>query len=78
MKVDYFFGIVNQDPSDYKSNRLHVDIFKFCFHSLEAYSIDSSKLVGTSPEVLNFNRLLLKFNWFSPSSCIWNPRYVDK
>ena len=26
-----FLGIVGQDPSDSKSSRLHVDIFRFCF-----------------------------------------------
>ena len=26
-----FSGIVDQDPSNSKSNRLHVDIFRFCF-----------------------------------------------
>ena len=26
-----FLGIVAQDPSDSKSNQLHVDIFQFCF-----------------------------------------------
>ena len=42
-------GIVGQDPSDCKSNRLHVDIFRLCFHSFEVYSIDSSKMiVGSS------------------------------
>ena len=25
-----FSGIVGQDPSDFKSNQLHVDIFRFC------------------------------------------------
>ena len=40
-----FLGIiVSQDPSDSKSNLLHVDIFRFCFHSFEkVYSLDSSK-----------------------------------
>ena len=33
---------VGQDPSDSKSNRLHVDIVRFCFHSFGVYSIDSS------------------------------------
>ena len=36
-----FLSIVGQDLSDSKSNRLHVDIFRFCFHSFEVYSIDS-------------------------------------
>ena len=42
-----FLGIVGQDPSeDSSSNQLHVDIFRFCFHSFEVYSIDSSKMIG--------------------------------
>jgi hypothetical protein len=59
-------GIVGQDPSDSKSNRLHVDIFRLCFHSFEVYfSIDSSKTIGNTPEVSNFNRwLFLKLNRF--------------
>ena len=36
------FLAVSQDPSDSKSSRSHVDIFWFCFHSFEVYSIDSS------------------------------------
>jgi hypothetical protein len=52
-------GIVNQDPSDSKSNRLDVDIFQFCFHSFEVYSIDSSKMMGNFVEVSNFNQLFL-------------------
>ena len=26
-----FLSIIGQDPSDSKSNQLHVDIFRFCF-----------------------------------------------
>ena len=45
-----FLGIVGQDPSDSKSNRLHVDIFQFFFHSFEVYSsIDYFKMIGNSP-----------------------------
>ena len=29
------FGMVSQDPSDSKSNRLHVQIFQFCFIHLK-------------------------------------------
>ena len=52
-----FLGILGQDPSDSKSNRLHVDIISqlCCFHSFGAYSIDSSK-------VSNVNQLFLKLN----------------
>ena len=59
-----FLGIVGQDPSDSKSTRLHVDIFWFCFHSFKVYFVDSSKMIGNSPEVSNFNRLFLKLNRF--------------
>jgi hypothetical protein len=33
------------------------DIFRFCFHSFEEVysSIDSSRMIGNSPEVFNFN-----------------------
>ena len=59
-----FLGMVGQDPSDSESNRLHVDIFWFCFHTSEVYSIDSSKMICKFPAVLNFNRLFLKLNRF--------------
>ena len=62
-----FLGIVGQDPSDSKSNRLHIDIFRCCFHSFESFevcSIDSSKMISNSPEVSNFNQLFLKLNRF--------------
>ena len=45
-----FLGIVGQGPSDSRSNRLHVDIFRFCFHSFEVYFIDSSRMIGNSPK----------------------------
>ena len=55
-----FLGIVvGQDPSDSKSNWLHVDIVRFCcFHSFEVYSIDFSKMIGKFPEVLNFQPVM--------------------
>ena len=57
---------VGQDPSDSKSNRLHVHIFRFCFfYSFEVYSIDSSILIGKFLEVSNFNRLFLKLMGWS-------------
>ena len=45
-----FLGIGGHDPSDFKSNRLHVDILRF-----RIISIDSSKMIGNSPEVSNYN-----------------------
>ena len=66
------WGIVGQDPSDSKSNWLHVDIFQFCFHSFEVYSsIDSSKVIGNSAEVSNFNLLFLN----SIGSSVSNRRF---
>jgi len=54
-----FLGLVDHDHSDSKSSR-------FCFHSFEVYSsIDSSNMIGNSPEVSNFNQwLFLKLNRF--------------
>ena len=51
-------SIVSQDPSDSKSNRLHVDIFRFFSYSFEVYSIDSSQLVGDSPESLQLQPVI--------------------
>ena len=51
-------GIVGPDPSDSKSKWLHVDIIRFFFHPLEANCIDSSKMIGNSPEASNFNRFI--------------------
>ena len=62
--VRKFLGIVGQDPSDSKSNWLHVGIFWLFFHSFEVYSIDSSKMIGNSPKVLNFNQLFVELNRF--------------
>ena len=59
-----FLGINGQDPSDSKSNHLHVNIFHFCFHSFETDSTNSSKMISKFPKVLNFNRLFLKLNRF--------------
>ena len=36
----------------------------FFVYSFEVYSIDSSKMIGNSLEVSNFNRLFLKLNRF--------------
>ena len=56
---------VGQDPSDSKSSRLHVDIFRFwCFHSFKVYSVNFSKTIGNPTEVSNFNELFLKLNRF--------------
>ena len=53
-----FLGIVGQDPSDSKSNWLHVHIFPVLLYSFEVWSIDSSKMIGKFLEVLNFNRFI--------------------
>jgi hypothetical protein len=58
------FGITSQDPSVAKSSRLHVDIFRFSFIKIGVNAINSSKMIGNFPAVLNFNRLFLKLNQF--------------
>ena len=50
-------GIIGQNPSVSKSNRLHVVIFRFFFIKFEVYSINSSKMMGNSPEALNYTQL---------------------
>ena len=64
-----FLGIVGQDPSDSKFNRLHVDTFRFFF---EVCSIDSSKLLGNSPECRTSTGIFLK----SADSSVTNRRAV--
>ena len=68
-----FLSIVGQDPSDSKSNRLHVGIFQFGFHSFEVYSTESFKKIGNPLEVSNFNRLFLNR---STGSCVNNRRFI--
>ena len=57
---------LGQGPRDSKSSRLHVEvIFRFCFHSFEVYCcVDSSRMIGNSLKVSNFNRLFLKLHRF--------------
>ena len=64
-EVSFWAYRVGQDPSDSEPKRLHVDIFRFCFHSFkEVYCKDSSKMIGNAPEVSNFDRLFLKLHRF--------------
>ena len=66
MPGKFFKGIDSQDPSDSKSNWLQVDIFRFCFHSFQMYSLDPSKTIGKFCEALNVNRLFLNWTgWFA-------------
>ena len=50
------------DPSDIKSNRLHVGTSQFCFHSFEVHSIGSSKTSG------NFLKSWTSTGYFSNST----------
>ena len=60
-----FLGIGGQDPCDSRFNRLHVDIFRYFFHSCKVYFIDSSKMIGKFPEdLMNFNRFCLELKRF--------------
>ena len=64
-EVSFLAYRVGQFPSDSKSNRLvtcsHLPVL---LNSFEVNFIDSSKMIGNSLEVLNFNRLFLKLNRF--------------
>ena len=50
-----FLGIVGQDPSDSKSNRLHVLVLLYSF---EVYSIDPSKMIDNSPRSLKLQPIV--------------------
>ena len=47
-------GIFGHNSRVSKSKWLHVLIFWFFLHKSEVYSVDSSKVFGYFPEVLNF------------------------
>ena len=58
-------GIVGQDPSDSKSQPVTCSHRPVLLYSVEVYYyIDSSKTIGNSPEVSNFNWLFLKLSRF--------------
>ena len=59
-----FLGITGWNASIYKSNWLLVHILRLSFIKFGVYSIDSSKMIGNFPVVVNFNRLFLKLNRF--------------
>ena len=72
-----FRSIVGQDPSDSKSNRLHVDIFRFFFHSFVVHSTDYSKVIGKFPQVFNQgSERLLGVTGGDPSVCKSNRLHV--
>jgi hypothetical protein len=53
------------DPMVCKSNRFHVDIFRFISSNLRYVPyIPPSEMIGEFPEVLNFNRIFLELNRF--------------
>ena len=56
-----FLGIIGQHPCVSNSNLLHVDMFWYFFI---IWGIDAFKVMGNFPDVLSFNRLFLKVNWF--------------
>jgi hypothetical protein len=55
-------GMIGWNPSVCESNRLHVDILRYSFVEFKVYSINSYKMIGKFPAVLNFNQLFLKLN----------------
>ena len=64
------FGITGREPSVSKPKQLHVVIFwRICFLNIWSIWICFSKMIGSFRRVLNFDRLFLKLNRFSPSNC---------
>ena len=59
-----FLGIIGQNPSVSKSNRLLILIFGVFIYYIEVCSIDSHLMMGSFPEALNFNWLFFKLNRF--------------
>ena len=59
-----FLGIIGPNPSVSKSNQLHVGIFSFFFIDLRHILYIPLTWLVIFFEVLNFNRLFLKLNWF--------------
>jgi hypothetical protein len=59
-----FLGIIGKYPTPSKSNHLHVDIFQNFLSWIGVHSLNSSQMIGNCPEVLNFNMIFLKLNWF--------------
>ena len=59
---------ISQNPSVFFPSStvdiIHVAIFRFFFIKFEVYSWSSSKMMGNSPEVSSFNRLLLRLHQF--------------
>ena len=56
-------GITSRGPVVSKSKQWHFVIFQV-FLLIEGCFIDSSEMRGNFSEVLNFNWLILKLNWF--------------
>ena len=65
--------IIGRDPSESKSNRLHVVIFLFLSSIIEIQSIDSSKMVCNFLAILIFNRSFLN----STDSSVINGRRLS-
>ena len=56
--------MINQNLSVSKSNQFHVVIFRGLFINFDVYTIDSSRMMHNSFEVLKSNWLFLKLKWF--------------
>ena len=59
-----FLGITGRDPSVCKSNRLHCSHPPVFLYKNGVCSINSSRMIGKFPAVLNFNRLFLRLDRF--------------
>ena len=53
-------GVIGQNPSASKSNRLNVVNLRVGFYWFEVNCIDTSRMIGNFPKVSNFNQLFFK------------------
>jgi hypothetical protein len=51
-------GIVGQDPSDSKIQPVTCSHLSVLLYSIEVFPIDSTKMIGNSLEVSNFNQFI--------------------
>ena len=61
-------GIINQNPSVFKSGWLHVVIFRFFFINLR-YILRISKKICIFSYISNFNQFFFKLNQFICNQC---------
>ena len=68
-----FLDIIGWDPSVCKSNRLLIRILRFSFIKLGVYSINSSKMIGKFPAMLNFTSYSSNSTGAFVTNCRFSP-----